>query len=213
MGDILVQIANESNAEEIFHFKSIFFDEVNPVESSYPKRGIAGRTIQSVLEAISFQTVLMAVKKGTNKLVGILIAGPIDLRYGQILKALANEPSDEKAADVYSLLVYIEEKANLFERFCVKECLQIQVVSVHPDHLRQMIATKLFHAIFDVAKVKNYNLISVDSSSVYIEKIAEKFEMNCISSVSYQEYNDHLGKALFVPTEPHTEIKVFAKRL
>lgn len=213
MDDIIVQIADEANADEIYHFKSVFFDEINPIESSYPKRGIAGRTVQSVHEAISFQTVLIAVERETNKLVGILIAGPIDLRYGEILKRLANEPSDEKAMDVYSLLSYIEEKANLFERYCVKECLQIQVVSIHPDHRRQKIATKLFHAIFDLAKVKNYNLISVDSSNVYIEKIAENLEMHCIADVSYQEYNDHLGKILFVPTEPHTTIKVYAKRL
>lgn len=211
--NILVQIADDTNADEIFHFKSVFFDEVNPIEASYPKRGIAGRTVQSVIEAISFQTVLMAVEKDTNILVGILIAGPIDLRYGEILKRLSNDPSDEKAKDVYGLLAFVEEKANLFERYCVKECLQIQVVSVHPDHLRQKIATKLFHAIFDVAKVKNYSLISIDCSSVYASKISESLGMDCIATVSYQDYNDYLEKILFVPHEPHTEIKVFAKRL
>lgn len=213
MDNVLVQIADETNANEIFHFKSVFYDEINPIEAAYPKRGIAGRSVAAVLEAISFKTVLIATEKETNKLVGILIAAPIDLRYGEILKRLANEPDDEKAFDVYSLLVHVEEKANLFERFCVKECLQIQVVCVHPDHRRQSIATKLFHAIFDVAISLGYKLISVDCSSVYAEKIAENLEMNCIASVTYKEYNEQLGRDLFKPIEPHLGIKVYAKRL
>lgn len=215
MDKILIRCAEQSDAADIYEFKTIYFDKANPIELAYPIEGRAETNIQRIIDAITHGVVLMAIEKETSKLVGFLAAAPIDSSYIQKTKDLLSAESfnNQKLKDIYNFFVYVEEKADLFGKFDVDVCFQIQLASVHPDHQGQKIATKLFQSILNVASLKKYKLISVDCSSAYTSKISENFGMDCIASVSYQEYNDHVGKVLFKPVEPHTEIKVYAKRL
>jgi arylalkylamine N-acetyltransferase len=107
----------------------------------------------------------------------------------------------------------IDEKSDILVKFHPKTCLQIFIVCVHPDYKRQNIATNLLEASFDLAKSIGFDLISVDCTSKFTSNIAEKLSMDLVSTVTYDEYNNYLGKRLFSPLPPHTDIKTFVKAL
>lgn len=214
MEKVYIRIANESDASNILDFKNLHFHNCEPLELAHPESGHESKNIEMIYEAIRNGSMLMAVQEGTSKtLVGILIACPVGVDESEKLKVRAATIGVQKRADIINFLAYIEKKANFCERFGVEESLHIHIVSVHPVYRGQHIARKLFEACLAIAKSKGFKLISVDCTSMYSARIAESLGMECISTVTYQEYNNYLGKCLFIPNLPHKEIKSFARRL
>lgn len=213
MENFSFRVASEIDAVDILDFKNLFFHNCEPLELAHPESGHKSRNIGHLLDAIGGGTVLMAVEKESDSLVGILIAAPIESDESEKIKIAAKEIGDKKLSDIMNFLAYIESKANFCNRFDVHQSLHIHVVSVHPVYRGQQIAQNLVKFCLDVAKAQNFKLISIDCTSSYSTRIAEGFDMDCISIVTYPEYNNYLGKCLFIANPPHNEIKSFAKRL
>lgn len=55
--------------------------------------------------------------------------------------------------------------------------------------------------------------MSVDCTSIYSIKIAERLEMEYVSEVTYDEYHTFLGKEIFKPDPKNTVIKTFIKKV
>jgi ribosomal protein S18 acetylase RimI-like enzyme len=213
MEKIYIRQANESDAKNILDFTNLYFHDCEPLELSHPESGHESKNIELIFEAIKSESMLVAVEGTTKTLVGILIACPIGADEAENLELSAASIGVQKRADIINFLAYIEKKANYCERFGVEESLHMHIVSVHPIYRGQQIARKLFESCLSIAKSKNFKLISVDCTSSYSARIAESLGMECISTVTYQEYNNYLGKCLFIPNLPHNEIKSFARRL
>lgn len=213
MADITIRIATESDAFEVFMFKRRYFHTSEPLGQSHVNGPASGIGIEGVLRAIEFETVLMAFENKSMKLVGILIAYPTGADESKVLKRIAAETKEQQTVDTVNFIAYIDDKANICGRYNVDECLHINVLSVHPKYLGQRIGSRLFGELFTVGKLLNYEVIGVDCTSAYSAMIAEKMKMDCISTVTYDEYNSLIGKCLFKPDPKHLEIKTFAKRL
>lgn len=169
-----------------------------------------------ILNAIIAGHVLVAITVSSFTLAGILISDIINsTSNGHLISLVADaaDGDDNRANDIPNFLAYINAKSNIRQRFDVDECFQIEIVGVHQDYRQHQIGKKLFEAGIRLAKSKNCALVGVDCTNIYTSKIAEKLGMECVSIVSYDEYNDHLGKVLFVPTPPNVEIKTFVKKL
>ena len=207
--NIVLRLAQESEATEINDFYKLYFINVEPIQVAHKERFGLYDELKFYDDAIKKESVLVAVDSENEKIVGCLVAQKLNSCGTSNLP----ETGDIKANDILKLITYIDEKSKIFEKFEVQSYLQIFTVCVHPDNKLQGIATKLFEACFALAKSQNFDLISVDCSSHFTTKIAEKLEMLLISSVTYDEYNKHLGKQLFTPVSPHTDIKTFAKLL
>jgi GNAT superfamily N-acetyltransferase len=211
MKKFTIKIAQESDTAEIYKFKAIHFDTSEPVRLSHVG-GICGpRDIRHLLENVKTGTVLMAIEESSNNLVGVSICKPIHVK-SEELKLKDNEIKDQRLEDLMNFFIYVQEKDKIFERLNIEEYFYIAVVSVHSAYRGQRIATKLFEASFELAKVKGFNITSVDCSSVYTSKIAENLGMELMTTVTYDEYNNYLGKQLFISKEPHNDIRSYYKR-
>lgn len=209
MDNVLIRAATEGDARSIHNFENFFFHNCEPLELSHPESGHKNNNFEELRKLIIDGYVLIAVEE--SNLVGILIAGKMENENLDESEAASIE--EPKRADILNFLAFIKRKANFGERFKVNEYFHIHIVSVHPFYRGRKIAMKLFQSSFALAKFKNYQLITVDCTSFYSAKIAERLDMECISTVTYQEYNNYIGKPLFIPSPPHVEIKSFAKIL
>lgn len=204
-----IKVAEEIDAVEIYNFKKVHFDTSEPVRVSHVNIICGHRDIKHLLRHVKNKNVLIAVESSSNNLVGFSICEMVDEK----VKSEGIETEDQALQDLISFFAFVEEKSKIHQRFGVEEHFKILVVSVHRDYARQGIATKLFKASLDLGKSKNSKLISVDCSSKYTAKIAENMGMELITTVTYDEVNNHLGKQLFIPKPPHNDVKTFVKIL
>lgn len=211
MADVQIKLADESHVDEISKFICEHFNGYEPIQLFHyrPDIEMDPPPEEVIRESIAAQTLLLAYLD--DKVVGVLIAVEITSEVGEKELKFA-ETFGLKGADVFGFLAYIERKSNVCERLNIDRSLHIHVVSVHLDHLRKGIARKLFESCFELGRRKNFPALSVDATNFFTAKIAENFQMTCVSTVSYDEYNKHVGKELFRPRHPHNEIKTFAKR-
>ena len=207
--NVMIRLAEESEATEINDLYKLHFINVEPMQGAYIDRFDGFDEIEFYVDAIKKETVLVAVDNENEKLAGALVAKKLNSTGTSSCTVTGNIKLD----DLINFITYIDEKSKIFEKFKAESCLQIFTVCVHPDYKKQGIATKLFEACFSLGKSQHFDLISVDCTSNFTTKIAEKLKMLLISSVTYDEYNRHLGKRLFTPVTPHTDIKTFAKLL
>lgn len=211
MSKLVIRLAGESDENVVEDFKNSHFMKSNPLSDAY-----AGKANEFPSSDFDFfdntrEEVLMAIDESKNNLVGILAAEPIDPSASENMKKFLQKIGDCMDADILNFINYAEMKADIFQRLNIIESFHIQIVSVHPEHRGQGIAKKLFEACFDLAKSKNFKFVSADCTSFYSSKIAEKLGMECLSTVTYEEYNGLLGKQLFVSRPPHNEIRSYAK--
>lgn len=207
MSNIKIRTALAADFRELQAFISLYFYKDDPMAMfHYGKDRLMEPPDEYLRECIDNETTFMAFKD--SKLVGVLVAGAItsDVVDDDF------DNKDSKTADIFRFLSYIEKKADYCNRLQVLQSLHIHVLSIHPDHQRQGIASQLFTHCVETGKTKNYPAFSTDCSSYYSERIAEKFGMSCLSTTTYDEYNEHIGKQIFIGVcEPHSVIKSYAK--
>lgn len=210
MTDVQIKYADESQLNDISEFVCLHFNGYEPIQLfHYRPDWIMDPPPEDLLrESIASQNLLLAYKG--DKLVGVLIASEITSEVGDKDLEYA-EAFSPKGVDVFEFLAYIGEKANVCGRLKIARSLHIHIISVHLDHHHQGIAKKLFESCIETGIRKKFPAVSVDATNFYTSKIAEKFQMTCLSTVTYDEYNEHIGKKLFIPQQPHSEIKTFAK--
>lgn len=211
MTDLTIKIAEEGDTSAIDDFICTHFNGQEPIQVFHVRKEdeMDPPPPELVKECLETRTTLLAYQK--DKLVGVLIAGEInsDIAEKDIEYA---EDYGPKGTDVFALLSYVGEKSDVCNRLEIPRCLHIHIVSVHLDHLGQGIAKKLFAECIENGRKKNFPAFSVDCTSYYTARIAESFQMTCLSSVTYDEYNKKIGETLFIPSEPHTVIKTYVKK-
>ena len=210
MTDLQIKIANDGDTSVISHFICEHFNDYEPIQVFHVRKDeeMDPPPPDLVRECLESETTLLAYLE--NKLVGVLIAGEINSDIAEKDIEYAGDYGP-KGTDVFAFLSYIGEKADICNRLNIPRCLHVHILSIHLDHLGQGIAKKMFAACIENGRKKNFPAYSVDCTSYYTAKIAESFHMNCLSLVTYDEYNERLGKTLFIPSEPHTTIKTFVK--
>ena len=214
MKKIEIKKVQESEAEELQKFKNLHFHNNNPIELAHPGNGFTVSNPELIKSFIKNGFSLKAVEVETSTLVGFVIGIPADPSLNVIEEMIATAHSQDRA-DMLKFVAYAEAKANIFVKFDVDHCLVIQNLCVHKNYRGHKIATRLLEACIAEVKAsnKNFNLISIDCSNLYTAKIVEKLGMSRASSVSYDEYNDHIGKNLFTPIEQHNEISTYIMKL
>lgn len=210
ISDVKIRAATESDLIVISEFICRHFNHHEPIQMFHVRKEeeMDPPPLDLLQECIESQTLLLAYVG--DELLGVAIAGEITPEAGERdLEMAAN--FNPKGSDVFEMLAYISEKADLCNKLGVSKCLHLHILSVHRDHLCQGIGQRLFKSCIDLGEAKNFPSFSVDCTNFYTSLIAEKNKMICLSTITYDEYNEHLGKILFVAREPHTEIKSYAK--
>lgn len=209
MTDITIRAAEASEIQTVSDFICTHFNDQEPIQIFHVRKGeeMDPPPADLLKECVESQTLMLALVG--EKIVGVVIAGEITSEVSDQDLAYTKD-FGPKGVDVFEFLSFISEKADLCTRMAVPRSLHIHILSVHLDYLRQGIAKKLFDSCMENGKVKHFPAISVDCTSFYTSKIAETFGLSCVSTVTYDEYNKHVGKILFKPVDPHKEINTYA---
>lgn len=210
MTDITIRAAKSNEIEKVSAFVCLHFNGFEPIQVFHVRKGeeMDPPPLDLLMESVESGTLLLAFSG--EQLAGVMIAGEItsevsdqDLSY--------TKDFGPKGVDVFQFLAFIGEKTDLCNRLKVPRSLHIHIVSVHTEFLRQGIAKKLFERCIETGREKGYPAVSVDCTSAFTAKIAESLGLICVSTVTYEEYNKSIGKELFTPSEPHHDIKTYAK--
>lgn len=165
------------------------------------------------MSVIPYGATIIAIDPTQDKIVGAVLAGPIKPEEAEDMIEESKHCKTKKWSEILRLLAHLEERANIYERYNVTKALHIHVLGVDGQTRGKSIGIKLMKKCFEVGKSLGYPLVSVDCTSVYSIKIAEKLEMECIGKLAYSDYKDCNGLQLFQPPLPHVNIKTFAKIL
>lgn len=207
-----IRVATPVNFHEVSDFICEHFNGFEPIQMFYyrPELPMDPPPKDLLEDAIASQTLLLAYID--NQLVGVLIASEITNEVADMDREYASSSGyGQKGTDVFNLLSYVGEKADLCNRLSISNSLHIHIISVHQNYLQRGLAKRLFFESVEQGRVKNFPAVSVDCTSSFTSRIAEACGMKCESTVTYDDYNEHVGEKLFIACEPHTTITTYAK--
>jgi N-acetylglutamate synthase-like GNAT family acetyltransferase len=208
--DISIRVAEYKDYQEILEFIREHYYKEEPITVAHPISGHTKDDEDFTMSHVTDGTVLIALDNKNGKIVGALVAGPIEI--GDAEKMLKDsEKSEKKWSDIQKFLAYIETKADVLRKFNLDKALHCHALGVHCDYRGLKIGQRLFEKCFKNASNLNYKLLSVDCTSVYSIKISEKLGMDYVSTVTYDEYHKVIGCDLFQYQQPNTQIKTFVK--
>lgn len=210
---ISIRVAQSSDRDVILEFIREHYYKEEPITISHPQSGQTSDDEKFSMSHIEHETVLMAFDDVTGKVVGVLIAGPIEPGDADEMIEAAKTTETKKWHDILLLLAYLEKKADVLKKFNLNRALHIHVLGVDSEYRGQRIGQQLFSYCFQNAKRLKYEMVVTDCTSIYTIKIAERLGMESISSVTYDGYNKQLGEDLFKPIEPNTEIITFVMKI
>lgn len=209
---ISIRVAKDSDYDTVLEFLREYYYKEEVITITHPEPGHTKDDEDFTLSHIKYESVLIATDDNSGTIAGALVAGPIEPGDADAMEEAAKTTETKKWRDISLLLAYIEKKADVLNRFQVPKALHVHAVGVHHGYRGQRIGEKLFDACFTNAKRLNYFMVTTDCTSIYSIKIAERLGMECVSSVTYDEYNRKINEDLFRPIEPNVEIKTFIKK-
>lgn len=210
---ISIRVAQSSDYDTILEFLRRYYYKEEPITVAHPEAGHTKDDEEFTMSHIKYESVLIATDDDSGTVAGALVAGPIEPGDADAMEEAAKTTETKKWRDISLLLAYIEKKADVLNRFQMPRALHVHAVGVHHDYRGQRIGEKLFDSCFVNAKCLNYAMVTTDCTSVYSIKIAERLGMECVSSVTYNEYNQKIGEDLYRSIEPNVEIKTFIKKI
>jgi ribosomal protein S18 acetylase RimI-like enzyme len=166
-----------------------------------------------ILSLLPQGNIIFAIDSSNNHIAGLASFGKITKNYSRESWNESETTTNRKWRDILKFMSHIESKSNVCERFGVTQALHLHGVTVDKAYRGRSIGKRLFIECFDIAKGRNYQLVSADCTSVYSIHIAKSVGMELVSTVTYDEYHEKVGEKIFTPIEPHTEIKSFVKRI
>lgn len=168
------------------------------------------------MSVIPFGASVVAIDSNKNdEIIGVILAGPIERgEAGHMVEEAKQCALDNKKwSEILLLLAHLEENANIYERYNIDKALHIHVMAVSNKYRGKSIGLNLMENCFNAGKSLGYPLVTVDCTSIFSIRIAEKLHMDNIFTLAFADYKDSTGRQIFSPPMPHTHIKTFAKIL
>lgn len=208
--DLIFRVATESDREHLLNFIRKHYYPEEPITIGSEPKLQSSEDEEFSVSVIPHGTTIIAIDPAQNhKILGACLTGPIQPGEAMEMIEESKQCKSKKWSDILQLLAYLEESANIYERYNVTKALHVHVMGVDRQMRGKSIGIRLMEKCFEVAKSLGYPLITVDCTSVYSIKIAEKLNMECIVQLAYSDYKN----GQFRPPMPHTHIKTFAKVL
>lgn len=164
------------------------------------------------LSTIQYGSTIVATLDN-GQLIGVLLSSAIQPGDAEDMIKEAAQCQSKKWSDILLLLAHLEIRANVCIRYNVSRALHIHVMGVDKRFRGHSIGVNLMKKCMEIGKELGYPIASVDCTSVYSIKIAEKLSMDCIGVLAFEDYTNDTGAQIFRPPAPHTHIKTFAKLL
>lgn len=212
--EILIRVALASDEKAILEFIRQHYYPDEPLTIGTEPKEPSRQDEEFSISLIPYGLSIVAIdSQRNNEIVGVTLAGPIGPSEADDILAEAERCTDKKWQDILYLLAHLERNANLYQRYGVDKALHVHVMGVDRHARGKSIGTKLMGKCMENGKAVGYPVISLDCTSIFSIRIAEKLQMECVGKLAYADYTDANGKQLFRPPSPHTHIKTFAKLL
>lgn len=212
--NIIYRPATSEDKESILAFIRVNYYPEEPITIGNEPRVQSAEDEEFSLSTIHYGTTVVAIDQCQNgKLVGVLISSPIEPGDAEQMVEESAQCQSKKWSQILLLLSHLEKVANVCERYNVPKALHIHVMGVDRQLRGNSIGINLMRKCMQIGKMLGYRIASVDCTSVFSIRIAEKLEMECIGVLAYKDYKDENGEQLFRPPPPHTHIKTFVKLL
>ncbi|KAF5289848.1 hypothetical protein FQR65_LT10664 [Abscondita terminalis] len=200
--------------EVLHHLRYNFPDEPLNVSVGLCKHGQACEPFEHhALMTLKDGLSVMAVDVKTGEIAGVALNG-ISHR-GEVEEDLKEvDASDNKEYRlIFGLLHNVNHELNLFETYNVDKIFELRFLSVDSRYRGRGIANELFVRSEIIAEEYGLKIIKVDATSMFTQKICEKFGLTTAKSVVYKEFKDENGKLLYNTKSPHDYYKVMLKEL
>lgn len=211
---ILIRVALDSDKEAILDFIRTHYYPDEPLTIGNEPKEPSRQDEEFSISLIPYGMSIVAIDpQQDNKIVGVTLAGPIGPSEADDIVAEAESCTDKKWQEILYLLAHLERNARLYQRYGVDKALHLHVMGVDRHARGKSIGMKLMGKCMENGKALGYPVISLDCTSIFSIRIAEKLHLECVGKLAYADYTDANGKQLFRPPPPHTHIKTFAKLL
>lgn len=210
--NIAYRVASANDKEHILDFVREHYYPEEPITIGNEPPQQSAEDEEFSLSTIEYGTTVVATLDD-GQIVGVLLSSPIEPGDAEQMVDEAIQCKNKKWSEILLLLAHLEKRANVCERFNVNRALHIHVMGVDKRFRGNSIGIDLMKKCMELGKEHGYPITSVDCTSVYSIKIAEKLNMDCIGVLAFEDYTDEIGKQIFRPPAPHTHIKTFVKLL
>lgn len=211
-GEIFFRTASTDEHDIVLQFLREHFFPEEPITNAYPIKDDS-KDEEFILSLLPLGNILLAIDSSTGRIAGLSCFGEITERYSQESWDESEETTNRKWRDILKFMSHIESKSSVCKRFAVPVSLHLHGVTVDKTYRGRAIGKKLFEESFKIAACRGYQIVSADCTSIYSIHIAQSVGMECVSTVTYDEYHEKIGDKMFQPIQPHTEIKTFVKRI
>lgn len=214
---LIYRVAVASDCDNVLDFirKHYYPEEAITIGNAPTKQDSADEEFS--VSVIPYGASIVAVDPLENdRIVGALLAGPIEPGEAELMveESKRCESENKKWSEILLLLAHLEENANIYERYNINKALHVHVLGVESAYRGRSIGVNLMKNCFDVGKSLGYPLVTVDCTSIFSQRIAEKLQMENIYTLAFNDYKDKkTGKQVFNPPQQHTHIKTFTKIL
>lgn len=215
--DIQIRVIKPQERQQVLDFLRIHYYLEEPLTAGSEPKQQDKEDEEFNMSNIEHGTCIMAVLKGdtnvSEQIVGALMAGPKGPHEAEHLFEEAAGLGPTKWGHTLQFLACVERDANICGRFNVEKVLHVHVMGVDSALRGHNIGGRMVEEVLNVAKRLQYEMVSVDCTSVYSAKIFERMGFKCINIKYYKEYIDETGKQVFKPEAPHECVKTFALKL
>ncbi|XP_055311238.1 arylalkylamine N-acetyltransferase-like 2 [Sitodiplosis mosellana] len=213
---LIYRVAVASDRDNVLDFirKHYYPEEAITIGNAPFKQDSADEEFS--VSVIPYGASIIAVDPVENdKIVGAILAGPIEPGEADLMvdESKRCESENKKWSEILLLLAHLEENANIYERYKINKALHIHVLGVDSAYRGKSIGVNLMQKCFDAGKSLGYPLVTVDCTSIFSQRIAEKLQMENIYTLAFNDYKDSNGRQVFNPPLPNTHIKTFTKTL
>ncbi|KAK0085661.1 hypothetical protein PV325_004695 [Microctonus aethiopoides] len=115
---------------------------------------------------------------------------------------------DEKFKIIFGLLYQVNDKVDLFKKYCTDELFDCRILSVDEEFRGRGLANILMADTIDIAKRAGFQVMKADATGVFSQKVFEKHGFKTEAEIMYSELPDDIRPAL-----PHRSLKLMAMLL
>lgn len=220
MENFKVQAIKESDAEEIRKFKNLYYHGQDPIEKALPEAMFQTSNTDLIIKGIETGFALKVIENESGNLVGFVLGIPTDCTTERVDRFLdrfieaVEKAGDNDTANILHVVNAAIKKAGINGRYPRSwKKIQVRSLSVHPHYRGKKLGQKLLAAGIEEARKQGFDLITAVCSSLFSAKIAANLGMDHISTLTYQEFYDSVGRQVFTPIEPHSELRSYVLKL
>ena len=129
----MLQSQMKFSLRKMERFKDLLSHNSDPLEPANPSKEHKSTSTDLFFQRTNERFVLKAVETFTSTIVVFLIGMTIDASFTDEIKKIADAEINQCRVVIFNFVALASEKANIFERFGIDQCIRLYSICVHKD--------------------------------------------------------------------------------